>query len=71
VLVLIGGRAAVVGMIAILGFHVGLMFFGWAFWVWSLPMLAGIMLLLRAQLIELRKSHPTPAVKRDHAVTAS
>ena len=56
VLVLIGRRAAVVGMVAVLGFHVGLMFFGWAFWVWSVPMLIGVGLLLRAQLREPSKT---------------
>ena len=71
VLVLIGGRAAVVGMIAILGFHIGLMFFGWAFWIWSIPMLAGIVLLLRAQLIELRETQRPASVKRNHAVAAA
>jgi hypothetical protein len=50
VLVYVGGRPAVVGMAAIIGFHIGLMFFGWGFWIWSLPMIAGVALLLRAQL---------------------
>ncbi|MFL6069774.1 MAG: hypothetical protein ACJ72Y_00640 [Actinomycetes bacterium] len=58
VLVLLGGRAAAVGMIGILGFHVGLMSFGWVFWVWSVPMLVGVTLLLRAQLIDLRQTRP-------------
>ncbi len=70
-LVLLGGRAAAAGMIGILGFHLGLMFFGWAFWVWSIPMLVGVALLLRAQLIELRQTQRTSPVKRDHAVAAS
>lgn len=59
VLVLMGGRAAAVGMIAVLGFHVGLMFFGWAFWVWSVPMIVGVWLLLRAQLRSIRTTAPT------------
>ena len=71
VLVLLAGRPAVVGMIGILGFHVGLMFFGWAFWVWAIPMLVGVAFLLRAQLIELRQARPAASVKRDHAVVAS
>lgn len=56
VLILVGGRPAVAGMIAVLGFHVGLMLFGWAFWVWSIPMLVGVALLLRAQLHERHTS---------------
>jgi len=50
VLVYLGGRPAVAGMTAIVGFHVGLMFFGWGFWIWSIPMIVGIALLLRAHL---------------------
>jgi hypothetical protein len=71
VLVLMGGRPAAAGMIAIMGFHVGLMFFGWAFWVWSVPMLTGIALLLRAQLIDLRQAQRTQTIKSNHAVAAS
>jgi hypothetical protein len=70
ILCLIGGRSAVVGMVAILGFHVGLMFFGWAFWVWSIPMLVGVGLLLRAQLRALRAPVSTPTPRRKAAVTA-
>ena len=50
VLVYLGGRLAAFGMVAIIGFHVGLMFFGWGFWIWSLPMIVAVALLLRAQL---------------------
>lgn len=71
ILVLVGGRSAVVGMVAIIGFHVGLMFFGWAFWVWSIPMLIGIVLLLRAQLGEVHASAATrSAPQRGATVTA-
>jgi hypothetical protein len=62
VLVYLGGRTAAVGMTAIIGFHLGLMFFGWGFWIWSIPMIAGVALLLRAQLRTLRQ--PTPAAPR-------
>jgi hypothetical protein len=53
VLVLIGGRAATVGMIAVLGFHVGLLFFGWGFWLWAVPMLIAVGALLRAHIRSL------------------
>ena len=55
-LVVSGGRRAQVAMILMMGFHVGLMLFGWFFWAWSVPMLIGIGLLLRAE----RHSPPVP-----------
>jgi len=54
-LVLAGGRRAEVGMIAMLGFHVALLSFGWGFYAWSLPMLAAIALLLVAQRAQSRR----------------
>lgn len=51
-LVLIGGRLAEIGMVAIMGFHVGLLFFAWYYWPWSALMLIAVGLLLRAQLRE-------------------
>ena len=60
-LVYVGGRPAVAGMAAIIGFHVGLMFFGWGFWMWSIPMIVGVVLLLRAQLQAARQGDQTPA----------
>jgi hypothetical protein len=54
VLVLWGGRAAVWGMVAVIGFHFGLMFFGWIFWIWAVSAIVGVALLLRAQLAENR-----------------
>lgn len=51
-LVLSGGRRATVGLVSLLAFHVLLLPFGWFLYAWSLPMLAGIGLLLRAHLRE-------------------
>jgi hypothetical protein len=39
-LLLVGGRAARIGWIAVISFHVLLMVFGWWVWAWSLPALA-------------------------------
>ena len=39
-LLLAGGRAARVGWVAVMAFHVLLMLFGWGFWVWSVPAIA-------------------------------
>lgn len=48
-----GGRRTTVGLIAIMLFHVLLLPFGWFFYVWSVPMLAALGLLLRAHLREM------------------
>lgn len=56
-LVVTGGRRTQAALVAIMGFHVGLMAFGWFFWAWSLPMLVACALLLRAE----RAPGSTPA----------
>lgn len=50
VLVLLGGRRATWGYVAAIGFHVALLSFGWGFYLWSVPMTAALVLLLRAHL---------------------
>jgi hypothetical protein len=40
VLLLVGGRAARVGWVAVVAFHVLLMLFGFGLWWWSVPVLA-------------------------------
>lgn len=64
-LVVTGGRRTQVALVAIMGFHVALLSFGWFFWAWSIPMLAALALLLRAELAAVhgavdagRPSHP-------------
>ncbi len=49
VLVLAGGRRFEAGLVGLLGFHVGLLVFGWWLWLYAVPMLAALALLLRAQ----------------------
>lgn len=44
--ILRGGRWARFGLAAAIAFHAGLMFFGWGFWLWSVPMIAVLSLLL-------------------------
>ena len=56
VLALLGGRRAVLALIGAIGFHVALLSFGWGFYLWSLPMLAGLVLLLKAQRRELDRA---------------
>ena len=39
-----GGRWTQLGLFGAIGFHLCLMLFGWGFWLWSLPMLAVLIL---------------------------
>lgn len=48
-LALAGGRYAQFGLAAAAAFHVALLSFGWWFYAWSLPILAALVLLLRAE----------------------
>jgi uncharacterized membrane-anchored protein len=57
----VGGRATQVAYVAAIAFHVALMSFGVGFWVWSLPMIVGLVLLLRA---ERRGTSSTPSSGR-------
>lgn len=49
ILVLSGGRRLVAGIRLLLAFHVGLLFFGWWLWLYAVPMLGALTLLLRAE----------------------
>jgi len=53
-LVLRRGRSAQVGYVAAIAFHVALLSFGWGFYVWSVPMIGALGLLLRANADDLR-----------------
>lgn len=67
VLVVLGGRRTQVALVAMIGFHVALMSFGWFFWAWSLPMLTALAFLLRA---EIRIAGAAPAeVKEQEPLT--
>lgn len=46
-LLLIGGRCAAIGWIGVIAFHLALMLFGFAAWVWCIPALAVLVLLAR------------------------
>ena len=48
VLVMLGGRWTRLGLLAAVAFHVALLSFGWGFWLWSVPMVVALLLLLRA-----------------------
>ena len=49
ILVLCGGRWLQAGLVLLLAFHVGLLFFGWWLWLYAVPMLGALTLLLRAE----------------------
>ena len=49
ILVLCGGRWMRAGLVLLIGFHVGLLFFGWWLWRYAVPMLGALVLLLQAE----------------------
>lgn len=64
ILVLCGGRWMQAGLVLLLAFHVGLLFFGWWLWLYAVPMIGALTLLLRA---ERRHQHElAPARHRAH-----
>lgn len=48
-LVLLGGRWTQIGLLALIGFHVGQLAFGGVLWPWAAVMLVALVLLLRAE----------------------
>ncbi|WP_206604383.1 hypothetical protein [Arthrobacter pityocampae] len=48
VLLLRGGEWAKAGWIGVIAFHLGLMLFGWGFWLWSVPALVFLVWAARA-----------------------
>jgi hypothetical protein len=50
-LLLLGGRAARVGWVAVIAFHVLLMVFGWWIWLWCIPVLTVLVTLARRDLV--------------------
>lgn len=52
-------RVAMVGASLMAAFHVALMTFGWGFWLWSLPMLGLLGVLLRGLYTQTRDENRT------------
>ena len=48
-LVLSGGKRTQLGLAAAIAFHIALLAFGWGFYLWSMPMIGALVLLLRAE----------------------
>jgi hypothetical protein len=63
-LVLSGGRRLEVGLVLLLAFHVGLLFFGWWLWLYAVPMLGALTLLLRAERRHQQDLAPPDGVHR-------
>ena len=49
VMALLGGRRTQLAYGAAIAFHIGLLSFGWGFYLWSIPMIAALMTLLRRE----------------------
>jgi hypothetical protein len=62
-LILGGGRRTQVGLVALIGFHVGQLAFGGVLWIWAPVMLVALALLLRAERQATTPAAGTPAVK--------
>ena len=60
VLILSGGRRTPVGLIGLIGFHVGQLAFGGVLWAWAAVLLTALILLLRAE----RNAAPGLAAQR-------
>jgi len=54
-LLLRGGGWATAGWVGVIAFHLGLLLFGWGFWLWSVPALA---FLVPSALAHRRRQHP-------------
>ena len=63
-LILSGGRRTQVGLIALIGFHIGQLAFGGVLWPWAIVMLVALVLLLRAE------RHPAATSIRPQEVPA-
>ena len=59
ILVLCGGRWMQAGLVLLLAFHVGLLFFGWWLWLYAVPMIGALTLLLRAERRHQQDARPT------------
>jgi hypothetical protein len=70
VLVLSGGHRSQYGLLGAIAFHVLLLSFGWGFYLWSIPMLVALALLLRAQR-RSRSDEDRSEPERDGAALAA
>ncbi|GAB1646300.1 hypothetical protein KRMM14A1259_67230 [Krasilnikovia sp. MM14-A1259] len=64
VLVVSGGRWTRLGLVAAIGFHVGLMFFGWLYYPFSIAMIVAFALLLHAERNDAEKTATTAPLRQ-------
>lgn len=62
-LILSGGRRTQIGIIALIGFHIGQLAFGGVLWIWSPLMLVALGMLLRAERQATAPPARTPSSK--------
>lgn len=68
VMVLFAGRPRRIALVLILAFHVALVSFGWVFLAWVVPMVAALVLLLRAEGRSQTLEAPGPVALHAHHV---
>jgi hypothetical protein len=66
VLALAGGKRTQLAYVAALAFHVALLSFGWGFYLWSLPMVAALLTLLRAERAPVAPEAPVGRARHAH-----
>jgi TRAP-type uncharacterized transport system fused permease subunit len=67
ILALSGGRRYEAGLVLLLAFHVGLLFFGWWLWLYAVPMLVALALLLRAERLHREPGPVSPSAAEPRA----
>jgi hypothetical protein len=67
VLILGGGRRTQIGLMGLIGFHVGQLAFGGVLWIWAPLMLVTFTLLLRAERHAAPTPHPGLSAVKQHS----
>ena len=68
-LILCGGRRTQIGLIALIGFHIGQLAFGGVLWIWAPLMLVALVLLLRAEQHPATTAHARISTEKHHVLT--
>jgi hypothetical protein len=68
-LILCGGRRTQIGLIALIGFHIGQLAFGGVLWIWAPLMLVALVLLLRAEQHPATTAHARIPTEKHHVLT--
>ena len=65
VLVLVPGRVREGALVALVAFNATLTVFAWAFAIWAVPLVVGLLLLLRAERVRNRPRRPSAGASSD------